>query len=48
MALHLARYISRCGLVINGPPSIRDALLLQFFVQSLEGAAFTWYVNLSE
>lgn len=44
----LAYYISRCGPVINGPSVVRDARSLQLFVQSLEGAAFTWYANLPE
>lgn len=46
LAQHLAHYIFRCGSVINGPPTVRDTLLLQLFVQPLEGAAFTWYGNL--
>lgn len=45
---HLAHYISRCGPVIKDPPAVRGALLLQFFMQSLERATFTWYVTCSE
>lgn len=42
-------YVSfRRGSVMNAPPVIQDALLWQLFVQSLEGAAFTLYVNLLE
>lgn len=32
--------------VIKDPPDTKDAQLLQFFVQSLEGVAFIWYASL--
>lgn len=44
---HLAHYIC-CRTVINGPPVGIDALLLPFFMQSLEGVDFIWYLSLSE
>lgn len=33
-------FILGCGRLINGSPTTKDALLLQLFLQSLEGAAF--------
>lgn len=44
----LDHYILRCGFIINGPPTAKNALLFQLFVQLLEGATFTQYANLSE
>lgn len=43
-----AHYISRCEPVIIYPSAVRDGMLLQLFVQSLEEAAFTWYSSLPE
>lgn len=37
--MHIAHFISRCRPVMNGPPAMKDALLLQLLVHSLEGMA---------
>lgn len=38
---HIAHFESRCGAIAQ-----QGDLLLKLFVQSLDGAAFTWYLNL--
>jgi len=38
---HLAHFYSACGEI-----ALNDALLIRQFVQSLKGAAFTWYTQL--
>ena len=38
---HLAHFYSACG-----ETALNDALLIRQFVQSLKGAAFTWYTQL--
>lgn len=37
--------MSLCGTVLNGLSATNDALLLQLFVQPLDGAGFLWYVS---
>lgn len=40
---YITHFILQCTAIIYGPPAIKDALLLQLFVQSLEGEGFTCY-----
>lgn len=37
--------MSLCGTVLNCLSATNDALLLQLFVQPLDGAGFLWYVS---